>query len=130
MAKWRVHKLVKLNGNIPYDRWLAGITVQERAKVEAAFSLIENVATIPPEKVKKYNELYEIKIYGNKTALRPLAIKDGDNKLIVLIVGVTKKGKIPDHQYQAALRLAREYWNDNCSTTGYWETESDLETTR
>lgn len=122
MSKWRVLKLVKGNGNVPFEKWYDSVTQGDRAKVDAAISLIEGVTQIPAEKVKKYKDLYELKIYGNKTALRPLAIKDGNDKLIVLIIGTTKKGRIPDQQYEAALNLAKSYWDGNCDTKGYWQT--------
>ena len=121
MSKWRVLKLVKGNGNVPFEKWYKGLTMADQAKVDAAVSLIESVTKIPAEKVKKYKELFEIKIFGNGTALRPLAIKDGEGKLIVLIVGTTKKGRIPEQQYEAALTLAKSYWDRNCDTKGYWE---------
>jgi hypothetical protein len=121
MSKWRVLKLVRTNGKAPYDKWASKLTIAEKAKVDDAIALIESVTQIPPEKVKKYNDLYEIKIYGNKTALRPFAIKDGEGRLIVLLVGCTKKGTIPAHIYKAALKLAEAYRSGDCATKGYWE---------
>lgn len=121
MSKWLVLKLVKGNGNVPYDKWYQGLTDGDQAKVDAAITLIESVTQIPPDKVKKYKDLYELKIYGKGTALRPLALKDGEGRLIILLLGTTKKGKIPEHQYEAALKLAKAYQNGNCDTKGYWE---------
>lgn len=121
MSKWRVFKLIKSNGNVPYEKWEKQLSEGDRASVDAAISLIEGVTQIPPEKVKKYKELFEIKIYGNKLALRPLAIKDGKGRLIVLLVGTTKKGKISEHEYEAALKLARSYHDGECDIKGYWE---------
>ncbi len=71
--------------------------------------------------MKKYRDLHELKIYGKDTALRPLAIKEQNGKIIILLVGVTKKGKIQPHQYDAALNLAKEYQKGECSVKGYWE---------
>lgn len=122
MAKWRVMKLVKGNGNVPYDKWYEGLAIEDQARVDAAVELIEGVSQIPPEKVKKYKDLVEIKIYGRNTALRPLGIKDVNGQIIILLVGTTKKGKILDHQYQAALKLAKAYQNGECTVRGYWET--------
>lgn len=120
MTKWQVHKVVKQNGKAPFDKWYGGLTVEDQANVDDALYLIESVTQIPPDKVKKYNDLYEIKIYGNKTALRPLALKVGKDKLIVLLVGETKKGKIPISTYKAALKLAK-FYNEGDLDDKHWQ---------
>lgn len=122
MSKWQVFKLVKPNGNVPYDKWANALPMADKAKLDQALDAIEGVTQIPPEKVKKYLDLYEVKIYGKDNALRPLALKDGENRLIILLVGTTKKGKIPDHQYDAAVRLAKIFKNGGCDVKRYWET--------
>ena len=66
MAKWQVYKLVKKNGNIPYDKWFKQLTKSDRAKVEQAILAIEGFSEIPAEKVKKYRDLHELKIYGGR----------------------------------------------------------------
>lgn len=109
MANWRVVKVVKANGKAPFDKWYQKLNRDDQAHVDDVLLLIENVTVIPPEKVKKYKELYEIKISGNKTALRPLAMKDGAGKLVILLVGATKKQKIADGDYESALRLSQQY---------------------
>lgn len=121
MSKWQVLKLVKPNGNVPYDKWANDLSVADKAKVDQALDAIEGVTQIPPEKVKKYLDLYEIKIYGKGKAFRPLAIKDGDNRIIILLIGTTKKGKIPPHEYEAALKLANLYQGGGCNVKRYWE---------
>ncbi len=121
MSKWQVLKLVKPNGKAPYDKWAEALPPADRAKVDQALDAIEQVTQILPEKVKKYLDLYEVKIYGKDSAFRPLAIKDGDNKLIILLVGTTKKGKIPQHVYTAALKLAKLYKSGGCDVKKYWE---------
>ena len=122
MSKWRVCKLVKPNGNVPFDKWYNSLSTADKAAVDETVMLIESVTTLPPEKVKKYKELYELKIYGNKVALRPLALKDGKGRKLIVLVGTTKKGAIPDHEYKAALKLAKSHDDGDCGVKGYWET--------
>lgn len=120
MANWRVMKVVKVNGKAPFDKWYDGLTVDDQAHVDDVLFLIESVSTIPPEKVKKYRDLYEVKISGNRTALRPLAIKDGHNQLVILLVGATKKQKIADGIYKSAIQLAKQYESGNIDAR-HWQ---------
>jgi hypothetical protein len=121
MVKWQVLKLVKGNGNVPFDKWFDTLTQQDKAKVIAAIALIESVTTFPAEKVKKYRDLWELKIVGNGTALRPLAIRDDARRVLILLHGVTKKGEIPSRAYDASMTLAKAHRNESEYEKGFWE---------
>lgn len=107
---------------MPYDKWVSTLSASERAKVDRVLDGIEGMTQLHPDKVKKYLELYEVRIFAKDKAFRPLAIKEADQRIIILLVGTTKKGQIRRSEYEAALSLAKLYREDDgCELKPYWE---------
>lgn len=130
MSTWRVFKYVTEDGKCPIDKWLESrsLTDKDRAKLEAKISKLETTAVIPPDTVKKYKttDLYELKVRGDNKQLRPLCIKDNDKK-IILLCGVIKKGQISKNDLSKAEKIKTNYERGKGYAHPYYEDEEDLE---
>lgn len=124
MTTWTVRKYVTAKGKVPINKWLAGLSDADRARVDTIVEAIEASETIPPETVKKYQatDFYEVKIASEGKALRPFAVKDGVKKEVILLSGAIKKGgKIPPGNIIAARNLAKEWKGGKGDVEDYWE---------
>ena len=119
---WQVRKFIKKNGRCPFDKWMAGLTAQDRAAVDDKIDAIQSTDVIPPETVKLYKTtaLHEIKIRArDRKQLRPLCERDDQKKIITIFYGGIEKDKIPKGDIETAENLMAEYKAGEGSVADY-----------
>ena len=119
---WQVRKYVKGNEKCPFDKWMSGLTAQDRAAVDAKIEAIQSTNVIPPETVKLYKTtaLHEIKVRSrDKKQLRPLCERDDQARTITIFYGGIEKDKIPKGDIETAENLMAEYKAGEGSVADY-----------
>jgi histidinol phosphatase-like PHP family hydrolase len=119
---WKVQKYIKANGKCPFDKWMTGLTAQDRAAIDAKIEAIQVTDVIPPETVKLYKttNLHEIKIRSrDKKQLRPLCEKDEKTKTITIFYGGIEKDMIPKGDIETSENLMADFKAGEGSVTDY-----------
>ncbi len=120
-------KYVQATGRCPLDKWkdAKALTDNDRAAMDAKVDTIEQISAVnlPPELLKKYKttELYELKISGDKKKLRPLAIQEKGQVIILLCGAIEKGSKIPKGDLERAQNLADDYKRGIGYVKSYYE---------
>lgn len=132
MAVWTIYDYIELTGRNPIREWLNGLPDDDCAKIDYRLQQMMGMQRWDREKwVSKYrgtDEIYELRITGNKVQYRPLGTYFGGKQFILLSGAIEKGGKIPKSDIETAkARLARARGNSDHVHIHQFDDASDLE---
>ena len=102
----------KDNGDCPVESFLDSLDDKTKAKVFAAFNIIENQLMVPTKWFKKMSgtdDLWEVRVEWQSNIYRALGFLD-KGRLVVLTNAFVKKGqKTPQNEINIATKYKRNY---------------------
>ena len=97
MSVWKFFDYVEIGGRNPIREWLDGLPEGDCEKIDIRLRHMAVMASWSEKWVSKYrgtDEIYELRISGNRVQYRPLGTYYGSRRFIIL-AGAIEKGKIP-----------------------------------
>jgi hypothetical protein len=131
MAVWTFYDYIERTGRNPIAEWLKTLSDADRAKVDYRLQHMAGTTQWPEKWISKYRgtqDIYELRITGNRIQLRPLGSYFGPRKFILLRGAIEKGGKIPKSDIEAAeARLSKARNEAGHVQLHQFDDESDLE---
>lgn len=133
MAIWTFYDYVELTGRNPIREWLDGLGEDGSARID--YRLLQMTAmplgSWSEKWISKYtgtNEIYELRIAGNKIQYRPLGTYFGARKFILLRGAIEKGDKVPKSDIESAKdRLSAVRRDPRHARLHQYDDEDDLE---
>jgi phage-related protein len=110
MAVWTFYDYVEVSGRNPIRDWLCALPGGDQAKIDYRLQQMAGMSRWPEKWVSKYqgtDEIFELRITGNKIQYRPLGTYFGAKQFLLLNGAIEKGDKIPKSDIETAIvRLA------------------------
>ncbi len=133
MSGWTFFDYVELTGRNPIRDWLDRLPEEDCVKIDYRLRQMSAMATPvwPDGWVSKYrgtDEIFELRISGNRVKYRPLGTYYGLRQFIILAGAIEKGWKIPRSDIETdERRLANLRGNSNHACLHQYDGEEDLE---
>lgn len=133
MGGWTFLDYVEITGRNPIRRWLDGLPGEDCVKIDYRLRQMAamNVVVWPEGWVSKYrgtDDLFELRISGNRVKYRPLGTYYGRRRFIILAGAIEKGWKIPKSDVETAeQRLSNLQRDSNHACPHIYDCEENLE---
>jgi len=131
MPAWVILDYVEKSGRNPIRDWLDSLDEDDRAKIDRRLLQMIGLPRWPEKwasKYKGYDEIFELRITGNKVQYRPLYAYFGRGRLILLVGAIERGNKIPKSDLETAVeRLNRVKQDASHAQPHNFDDEGDLE---
>ena len=133
MGGWTLLDYVEITGRNPIRRWLDALPEEGCAKIDYRLRQMAamDVAAWPEGWVSKYrgtDNLFELRISGNRVKYRPLGTYYGRRRFIILAGAIEKGWRIPKSDIETAeQRLSNLLGNPDHARPHEYDGEENLE---
>jgi phage-related protein len=115
MGVWTIYDYVEKTGRNPVRDWLDTLPESDCAKVDYRLQQMAAMPRWPEKWVSKYqgyDDIFELRISGNKIEYRPLFAYHGEKQFIILVGAIEKGGKIPKQDLETAQKRLTKLLKD------------------
>jgi phage-related protein len=118
MSGWTFFDYVEITGRNPIRDWLDGLPEEDSAKIDYRLRQMAGMTTAvwPEGWVSKYRgteEIFELRISGNRVKYRPLGTYYGLRQFIILAGAIEKGWRIPRSDIDTATRRLSNVHGDS-----------------
>jgi phage-related protein len=131
MGAWTFFDYVELTGRNPVREWLDGLPEEDMAKIDYRLRNMCAMARWSEKWISKYrgtDDIFELRISGNKVEYRPLGTYYGARRFVILAGAIEKGDKIPKSDIETAkTRLSNLKKDSQHARLHQFDGEGDLE---
>lgn len=107
MVEWVILDYIEPSGRNPVREWLDGLPAGDQAKIDYRLQHMQSMPRWSEKWVSKYqgtDDIFEIRVSGNKVEYRPLGSYHGRRRFVLLIGAIEKGDKIPKRDVETAIK--------------------------